>query len=627
MINKSPILMLAMTILAMFMFTHGTVSRAAVANDSTEFASHPVSIIEADIFVTKFKTTMRLRCFAEDLELIQGVEPFEDGKYDSEELLDAVDDHVEFLAENIEVLTESDEILKPNIVEVQKFEIPEGGIAQGQLMNYKMEFVFEYKHENPPEFLTVNQKIISEGLLLPSELKILLKQQGAEQPYMHMMKPHKPETFALDWENPVIGENASEEDWQKWFDIQRTKNLGIQSYSSVYSFIYVTGYEVRHEVLIPLASLTTFIDIERADESFLEIEEQEAAAERISALFSEGNPVVIDNVEVKPVFDRLDFYGLDLRDFAMQAEKRKVSMLSGRVGVIMSYATKGMPRNVKVSWDKFNDSVKTVDSVVIAFDEVSKTEFSDFLEDNTFEWNATDQQPPTPISNVAGDARKYGQPKLSLPMITAGLFALALPVLLIAPFSGRMWIMMTVFGGALVVGGIFADGKMMREFNVPWKAKREVPEAVASDIFAQLHKNLFRAFDYRTESDIYDALAKSVDGELLRKLYLQINDSLKVKEQGGAVSNIESVRLIEGEKTTLAGTAADEPGFADQPSFAFRSKWDLTGTVEHWGHIHERVNVYDAEFTVQLVDDCWKITSMDVLDEAQGPVKTRTRRF
>ena len=617
--------MLAMTILAMFMFVMG-VGRVGSARESKpvsklgKLAPHPVSIIEADIFVTKFKTTMRLRCFAEDLELIQGVEPFEDGKYDSEELLEAVDDHCEFLAENIEVLTESDEILKANIVEVQKFEIPEGGIPQGQLMNYKMEFVFEYKYEKPPEFLTVNQKIISDGLLLPSEMKILLKQQGAEQPYMHMMKPHKPETFALDWENPVIGENASEEDWEKWFEVQRNKNLGIQSYSSVYSFIYVTGYEVRHEVLIPLASLTTFIEIERANESFLEIEEQVVAAERIKALFSVGNPVVIDNVEVKPVFDRIDFYGLDLRDFAMQAEKRKVSMLSGRVGIIMSYATKGLPRDVKVSWDKFNDTVKTVDSVVIAFDKVSKTEFSTFLEDNTFEWRATDQQPPTPISNVADHARKYGEPMLSIPMITMGLFALALPVLLIAPLS-RKWIMLTATGGALILGGVLADGKMVQEFKNPWQEKEEIPELVASDIFAQLHKNLFRAFDYRTESDIYDALAKSVDGELLRDLYLQINDSLRVKEQGGAVSNIETVRLLEGEKTSLSD---EEPGL---PGFAFRSKWDLTGTVEHWGHIHERVNVYDAEFTVRLVDDCWKITSMNGLDEEPGPVKTRTRRF
>ena len=258
MIKKSKILPLTMTIFAGLMFITANGLTAAIAEpgdaghtgETVKILRHPVSIIEADVFVTKFKTTMRLKCFAEDLELIQGVEPFEDGKYDSEELLEAVDDHVDFLAEKIELLTETDEILEPKIVDVQKFDIPDGGIKQGELMNYKMEFVLEYKHEKPPEFVTINQKIVSAGLLLPSEMKILLKQQGAQQPFMHMMKPHKPETFALDWENPVLGADSSEEDWQKWFDVQREKNLGIQSYSSVYSFIYVTGYEVRHEVLI-----------------------------------------------------------------------------------------------------------------------------------------------------------------------------------------------------------------------------------------------------------------------------------------------------------------------------------------------------------------------------------------
>ena len=76
-----------------------------------------------------------------------------------------------------------------------------------------------------------------------------------------------------------------------------------------------------------------------------------------------------------------------------------------------------------------------------------------------------------------------------------------------------------------------------------------------------------------------------------------------------------------------AASDANDAKLPSNPSFGFRSKWDLVGTVEHWGHIHERVNIYDAEFTVELIDDSWKITAMEVLDEEQGPVKTRTRKF
>ena len=82
-----------LTIVVCSMFTASSRRVMAVEIALPAKAAHPVSIIEADVLVTKKKTTMRLRCFAEDLELIQGVEPYEDGKYDTDELLDSIDDH------------------------------------------------------------------------------------------------------------------------------------------------------------------------------------------------------------------------------------------------------------------------------------------------------------------------------------------------------------------------------------------------------------------------------------------------------------------------------------------------------------------------------------------------------
>ncbi len=163
----------------------------------------------------------------------------------------------------------------------------------------------------------------------------------------------------------------------------------------------------------------------------------------------------------------------------------------------------------------------------------------------------------------------------------------------------------------------------MWELENPFAARPKVSPEQASQVFTQLHKNIFRAFDYRNEEEIYNALAQSVDGELLRDLYLKIIESLKVKEQGGAVSNIREVKIVAG-----SALAPDQDsGLSDRPSFGFRSQWDLVGTVEHWGHIHERTNQYDARFQVELIDDQWKITAMQVLDESQGPVKTSLRKF
>ena len=576
---------------------------------------HPVSIVEADILVERSKATMRLKCFAEDLELLQGVEARENGFYDSEELLDATKDHAKYLGEKIILRNADGEILKSKLIDTIDIEIPEAGIKSGELMQYPMSFLFETRFESAPEFITIEQRMVADGALLPSELKILMKQAGSDSPYMHMMKPEMPETFQFDWEKPILSKDASAEDWEQWFDDQREKNLGITSYSSSYSFVYIERHEVRHEVLIPLATLATFIDIERKDPSFLDIEEQAAAARKIEAFFAFGNPVRIDSVEVKPVFDRIDFYGLDLRDFAVQAEKRRVSMASGRVGVIMSYSTKGTPTHVELEWDKFNDALKSIDAIVFAFDKIETAQFSTFLTNNTYVWNEPDREQLPPITDVS-----FAPPKMDVPLISMGLIAVAFICLLSGVVSRVNWT-----GTVLLVAGFGGAAWLTTDLNqvqvVDPFGEVVVEDDQARQVFAQLHKNMFRAFDYHEESDVYDALARSVDGDLLRELYLDVNRSLRVKEQGGAAANVDEVNLLEGSKTKLSASQQGSAGFG------YRCKWNLIGTIEHWGHIHQRTNQYDAEFEVKVRDEAWKITSMKIVDEEQGIVKTKLRKF
>ena len=586
---------------------------------------HPISIVEADIYVNRFRTTARLKCFADDLEILQGVEPLDDGFYDPDELVDATKDHAKYLAEKITLRNSAGELMPAKVTEIVHFEIPQEGISSGHLMNYQMGFELEFNYETPPEFITIQQEMIAEGALLPSELKILLKQAGSDVPYTHMMKPQQPETFRFDWERPVLSEEASEKEWEEWFAEQREKTLGITSYSSVYSFIYVTNFEVRHEVLIPLATLATMTEFDRADISFLDVDEQAAAAEKIKALFSVGNPVTIDSVQVAPVFDRIDFYGLDLTDFAIQAEKRRVSMANGRVGLIMSYSTKGPPTSVDVTWDKFNTVVKSVDSVVFAFDKTEKTQFSMFLENNTYHWQSPARQPLPPITGIAAtiDRKAFQQPMWHVPVVSLGLGVLGLLGLLLKPVLGSSWqttgwVAVSCAIAAMVTGPFFR-----RSIENPFvKAPPfQIDDKNAEQVFAQLHKNMFRAFDYHNESDVYDALAKSVDGALLRELYLQINQSLRIKEQGGAVARIDEVKLLDGHQEPMSELPKN------QAAFKFRCRWNLIGTIEHWGHIHQRINQYEANFVVWLKDDAWKITEMGEFDEEPGQVKTSLRKF
>jgi len=616
-----------------------------------ETAHHPVSVVTADIYVGRFRTTMRLTCFAEDLELLQGVEALEDGFFDPEELFDATRDHAKYLTEKVTIRNSGGEIIPAQVAEIIDFDIPAEGIKAGTMMSYQMAFVLEFDYDQPPEFFTIEQNMVADGALLPSELKIVLKQAGVPAPYMHMMKPQSPETFRFDWDTAPLDEDASEAEQEKWFEEwfakEQEKTLGISSYSSVYSFLYINRHQVRHEILIPLATLTTMMEFERGEESFLDVPEQTSAAEKIKTFFSATIPVRIDGVTVQPHFDRIDFYGLDLTDFAMQAEKRRVSMANGRVGVILSYSTKGPPSKIELTWDVFNRAIKSVDSVIFAYDQIEKTQFSTFLASNTYQWNAPDLPPLPPITGVAAtiDLASLQPPKIRVPIISAALVSLLLLLLLIQWLKG-LWTKPLLGMNIILLLMVLASLPFQqKDFRHPFATvpRFEISEKNATAVFSQLHKNLFRAFDYHHESDIYEALANSVDGELLRKLYLQINETLRVAEQGGAVSRIDEVNLLSGEpmpvsaadfqisssadRTSSVGANYEKSFASNEPVFQYRCRWNLIGTIEHWGHIHERTNQYEADFLVQLKNDAWKITGMKMRDEQQGVVKTSLRKF
>ncbi len=124
----------------------------------------------------------------------------------------------------------------------------------------------------------------------------------------------------------------------------------------------------------------------------------------------------------------------------------------------------------------------------------------------------------------------------------------------------------------------------------------------AAPILEPLLLNAYRAFDQRGESAIYDVLARSVHGELLRRLYLETLQALSLEGREGARVTIQEFSADVDKVTPAdAGFTAD-------------CQWTALGTVGHWGHTHTRVNRYTARVTVSPVEGAWKITALEVLE-------------
>ncbi len=116
--------------------------------------------------------------------------------------------------------------------------------------------------------------------------------------------------------------------------------------------------------------------------------------------------------------------------------------------------------------------------------------------------------------------------------------------------------------------------------------------------------NVYRAFDYRGEEVIYDVLEKSVSGELLTDIYLETQKSLELANQGGArvkvkTTDVSSAELLarDGNRLTIA------------------SNWNVSGSVGHWGHVHQRSNGYRTNLEISEIDGVWKLTGLEILEE------------
>ena len=142
-------------------------------------------------------------------------------------------------------------------------------------------------------------------------------------------------------------------------------------------------------------------------------------------------------------------------------------------------------------------------------------------------------------------------------------------------------------------------------------------DAARANLSEALLRNVYRGFDYRNERDIYEALAQSVQGQLLTDLYLKIKRGLIQQEQGGAVARVKEVILLKSEPA--AGQM--KGGFVE------RVTWQVEGTVEHWGHIHTRVNEYTADLGIAPSHGSWKINSMDVVKQSQVKSMVSLRRL
>jgi len=477
---------------------------------------------------------MKVAVMPEDFLLVYGLYANAQSRIAIEDIAKSAEMHKKFLLDGLIVRDADGNRLEGKVASLEMPSLPADGLPVTELMATTIVYRLEYPLAKQPTHLTFQQHLGGESIAIPALVTLTVTREGLQpHPTVLLSGGETVQTVAFDWQEtsrPVTDDYAETKARE---EEKKQQDMGITSYSASYTFVYIQNEEVRVELLMPLLTLEMWQPVARSKADFIEVSEQLAARGALEKWVTEQNEVKIDGVVVKPKLDRLDFYGVEFKDFALRAEPRRLSAWTARVGAILIYSTKGAPGHVDLKWTLFNNVLLAARAVIFAYDKGVRFTFSPG--EPIFRWDNPGAPP--------------------LPAVTA-----------------------------------VSTGEKSRE-------------AVAESLL----RNVYRAFDYHSESDIYDALARSVHGDLLAELYLKIKQGLLMQEQGGAVAQVQAVKVVK----TEAAEGKSTTGFAE------RVTWQVEGTVEHWGHIHTRVNEYSADLEIEPAGGSWKITAMNVARQSQ----------
>jgi len=388
-------------------------------------------------------------------------------------------------------------------------------------------------------------------------------------------------TVQLDWLDP-------------WYSSFNTRSLRRQYFAPMAGFIYVEPFEVRKEIIVRPADVQRAYDLGLDGVDIITPEMQASVKAGIVEFLDNHFDVSIDGQAVKGTVDRVNFLQRTLRS-SIVVDGQNIDLLPASVGVIYVFPTEGLPTTVEMEWDMFSERMSLVP--VSAVDQAGP--LPSYLEPdfNILKWEnflknpqlptLTDiRQPPTMLQEFS----RWGQWLFGLVAVLA-LFAVA------QSLQTGKGLRFAAVGLLLVTSALSAWSAQT------WRDVQLDPTRLQTLVGNLLH-NVYRSFDYRGEEAVYDVLTHSVAGDLLADVYLETRKGLELANQGGAKVKVKNIEMLE---TNLVGS--------DGNALKIEARWNVAGSVGHWGHIHQRINAYHANVTVENINGQWKLSGLEILEE------------
>ena len=314
--------------------------------------------------------------------------------------------------------------------------------------------------------------------------------------------------------------------------------------SDFMQIISVEAYEVRVELIARCETLVKDLEFQLEDALIITPEEQESLIERATEYFGRHFTFFPQGVPMPPARASGDILRLGATDSVVKERLVEERLSDAVLGIAYTYPLENIISYFEFSWNRLPGSAERIPVQISTPQGLQNFEFTKFV--LSLDWS--------------GARESFQLPELE-------------PV----PVSDKTW-----FG------------------------RPKLDEELAERILTRLITNIYTAFEYPTESSIYDSLAKSVAGKELNAIYLEYRRRIEAVNRGGPSVKILSVSIEDISSIRR-----------ENKNFVVNASWRVSGRVRHFGHVHERINRYQAALTLTTPTDIWKLLKIDILEESR----------
>ncbi len=516
-------------------------------------AAHPIAEVTGAADIRTNQVLVELDIALEDLVFFHQLKTNANQRIAAADLRVAAGKHVEFLLKYLSVYDSVGNRVTGRSAGWDSARLPAEDVDTGELKARKFPYRLEYPVATPQRFITFVQQFGGPNTIVPATLDLVVTQERHWLGNSIKLLPGQPHSIELFWGADAPEPVRSLADIRRARAGKHERRHGLTDFGELYSFIHIGTNEVRHELVLPLTTLTRWLPIKHRDPDFITVAEQDTARSLVLEFLRTNSPVTLNGSPMNPQIRQFGFHGLETIDFGDAGIPIRRNIFQTRVSIALAHLANEPVRSLTVGWNHYDEQLRFIKSLIQPdgsgavhnFFTPERQEFSFHQNRPVLPDTIEIRLPPTM------EIREQTIPLL--PMLALILMAGGMAMIFMYSPAGRRRSRI----GIVIVAGCVLIGldALIRKPNTPQLGEEEVRQ-----VFLRFYQDHFA--------------------------------------NGATNAAPEEVRLV-------------APPGDNSSGFTMAAQWRNENLIDHWGHRHRQTLEHRGTFVLAGESGQWQITRTD----------------